>query len=235
MRFRFGVSLVAVALVVGSVAAGCSQETADDNSEGGEDDITVVTENRTITATADPATSSAQMDLKTRYKGATLEKMADLIKDQDLSFWKGLKRPKTLKIGTDSLTIEAGGAQLFTEVSRDDNAKSVRAYMPFAESGLASHSGVNFDLQYTFTQTPTSFTLTLSNPKVIETKFLGLDIVAEKKLNFSFTAQKVSDGVVVIIHETVQTKRGDAPKLLGVVTATADLLDQKFGRPSPAQ
>ena len=238
---RFDRLFVGFALVAMGALAGCSVLAGDDASNpelaiGDDAEIRAKRNGQVIDAEVDPNTGAARMDLTATLKGRSIADVKALVMNPDLSFWKGIKRPKQLKIGAESMTIEEGTSPLFTSVSTTGD-KKVRAYMPFRTSGLKKHDGLNFDLQWTATETSDSFTLTATNPTKVETRLLNVDVVAANKINFKLTAKQTPQGVQLTIHEDVVAPRAksEAAKLLGIVVASADLIDVTLPPPAGSQ
>jgi hypothetical protein len=224
MRFML---LVAFATALGTTACSGSNDVA-----GGSDESNVVAgkDTRDIAAAADKKAGTASMTLKMTLEGATLDAVKQALRDPSLEFWKGLKRPRAVKIGADSFAIQGAGSALFTDVTRD--GETLQAFMPFASSGLKSHSGLSMTLSFAVEDKEDSFTLSVTNPKVIQTKLLGVDVIKENQLSYVLTASRVAGGVAIEITENVKVVKNEdsAGKLLGCVIATADQLQATFSK-----
>jgi hypothetical protein len=228
MRFArsFSVVLSVVALGLG---AGCSNAASDDAASG--EDAVVAGDNkeqaRSVTGEIDGQAGTASTTIKLRLQNTTVEAVKAKIADRELGLWKSLKRPGELKIGKESIKMGGAGSALFTDLKRD--GQTVEGFMPFAESGLRSYSGLKFKFSYAMTDSADGFTLDVKNAAKVETKLLSVDVIDTNKLTFKLTATKAGDDVAIEIQETVAVLKAKdkVGKLLGCAVAVADALEAR--------
>jgi hypothetical protein len=229
MRFARSLSVVLSVVALG-LAAGCSNAAGGDDTASGEDAV-IQGDNkeqaRSVTGEIDGQAGSAQTTIKLRLQNTTIEAVKAKVADRELGLWKSLKRPGELKIGKETIKMGGAGGALFTDLKRD--GQTVEAFMPFAESGLRSYSGLKFKFSYTMTDSADGFTLDVSNSSKVETKLLAVDVIDANKLTFKLTATKAGDDVAIEIQETVSVLKAKdkVGKLLGCAVAVADALEAR--------
>ena len=229
MRFEHCVAVVAMVVSMGSVACGGS------SAESGTDQGAViegesVQAERAITGAVDARAGTARIAVKDTLVGADLADVKKALSDPSLSFFKALKRPSSVKVGETTVAIGGAGGDLLKDLKRVDN--TVEGEMPFAESGLASYSGLKLKLAYKAEDTADGFILIISNPEPVETKLLGLDVVEANGLSLKITATRGEGGVSLNVEQDVRIVRGQEKvgKLLGASVAITDALVKQLSR-----
>ena len=144
----------------------------------------------------------------------------------------------TDQFGNPRTSISLGSDRLFVSVTdrdKDTDSASQQSVTVTVTDGQNQSTVKTF--QWTATETSDSFTLTATNPTKVETRLLNVDVVAANKINFKLTAKQTPQGVQLTIHEDVVAPRAksEAAKLLGIVVASADLIDVTLPPPAGSQ
>jgi hypothetical protein len=163
--------------------------------------------------------------IKLTLENTSIDAVRAKLADPELTMWKGLKRPGEIKIGEQTIRMGGAGSPLLSDLKREGD--SVKAYMPFAESGLRSYSGLNFKFSFAMTDSENGFTLDVKNAEKVETKFLNIDVIDANKLSFQVTATQAGRDVKIEIKEGVAVlkSKDKVGKLLGCAIAVADALE----------
>jgi hypothetical protein len=221
--------IVACSLVAVGLVAGCASNTEDDGAAAGEDAVVQGDRDdaRSVTGQINPEAGQANVGIKVTLKDTTIAAVKAKIADPELAMWKGLKRPGEIRIGQESIRMSGAGSALLTDLRRE--GETVEAYMPFAESGLRSYSGLKFKFSFAVTDSADGFTLDVSNSDKVETRFLGVEVIEANKLTFQITATKAGNDVQVEIKENVAIlkSKDKVGRLLGCAIAVADALEAR--------
>jgi hypothetical protein len=217
---------------------GCSGASEEDAVEADEGELNQSV--RQIAGEADTKAGTAKVDLSFTLKGTTVEAVRAAIVDPTMAFWKDLKRPSRVKfagvLGAD-VKISRSGSAMFSDISRD--GKTVRATMPFGDSGLKAHTGLELELAVDLVDNDRGFTLTAENSADIKTKLdlirrlpgeLSIDVAKKGMLKFEMAVTRVDGGVKIDIKQSVEIRHSQekVARMLGVSFAAANLIDAKF-------